>query len=237
MIAATLVPDEALQAQFDEPEDRFLYIAQIARKNLEEAINGGASGAYSKVDWNAQYVHELSEIGDALGIAGLPKHDSTDLLNSDQVASFDVSLARILTRIRINRIQPTKDESVKLSIVTKATISAELDQLRRLVNECNLSAALKASLHKKIDLVEIELNKQRSALQPLWILSGALMMLNGASDVTGTLADVRPALELVTSISKSFEADKKSELAEEYRLRGETLRLPHSETKALTDQR
>lgn len=237
MIAATLVPDDALEVPFDEPEDRFLYIAQIARKNLEEAVNGSASGAYAKVNWNAQYVHELSEISDALGIVGLPEYASDSTLNSDQVATFDVALARVLTRIRIRRVQPAKHETVQLSITTKATISAELERLKALVNDSNLSDSLKKSLHKKIEAVESELDKKRSALHPLWILSGAMMMIGGVSDVTGTLADFRPAVELVTSISNSFEADKRNEIAEEHRLQGETLKLTHVETKVITDQR
>lgn len=73
MIAATLVPNEVLETPFDEPEERFLYIAENARNNLHKATAAGASGAYTTVDWHAQYVHELSEIGDVLGIHGLPK--------------------------------------------------------------------------------------------------------------------------------------------------------------------
>lgn len=237
MIAATLIPNEALEVHFDEPEERFLYLAQIARENLQAAVDGGAINSYANLDWKAQYVHELSEIGDVLGIKDIPKFSASSNINSDVVASFDVSLARILTRIRINRVQPAKHESVMLSMVTKATIKSELERLRSLVNDSNLSDALKASLHKKIDSVDKELVKQRSALHPLWILSGALMAMNGASEVTGTLADIRPAVELVTSISNSFHADKKSEIAEEHRLGGEALRLTHADVKALTDQR
>lgn len=121
--------------------------------------------------------------------------------------------------------------------MTKNTIKAELERLRSLVNDSNLSDTLKASLHTKIDSVEHEITKKRSALHPLWILSGALLTMSGVSDVTGTLADLRSAVALVTSISESFQADKKSEIAEEHRLGGETLRLTHADMKALTDQR
>jgi hypothetical protein len=124
-------------------------LATIARANLQARINNPElAPPYPIQTWRSQYIHEVSAIADALGIAGLTSTDQAES-SSAEMANFDVPLARILIRIRMRSTQPLKDESVALSVTSKASIASDLEKLRETVNQSNVSQSLKDSLHKK----------------------------------------------------------------------------------------
>lgn len=236
MIAASLIPDSAAEVFGETNEERFLRVAKIARANYEDAISAtNEVDGYTPAEWRAQYVHEVSAVASALGIGGLPNPDNS-VTTPQNLAAFDATLARILTRIRFSITEPAKDESVTLSFVTKQTIRSDLEGLRDTINRANIPESLKETLHARVNDVEAELDKRRSRLAPIWILQGALALLNVGSTTVGVLADAQPASAYVQSISEAVVKDKAAEMAEEARLTQSQKLLTHEPQKAIEDR-
>lgn len=182
--------------------------------------------AVSMISLLRQYIWEITSVAEELGISGLPAA-SQSAANGNSMAEFDSLLARILTKIRTARRADLKRDSVALSYQTKSDLRNHLEELRAKINASNLSDALKAALHKKVDAVEAELEKSRTSLRPMWLLAGALT-------VAGAIADVGGAVDTVEKIVSAVHQEKAAEAQQEQRFQPPL--LDHNPTLQITHQ-
>lgn len=209
MIAETLISDELWADAPEDPERAFLFISQGAYRRFKFIeSHADEQGPYTAVDWRRQYVYEVATVAEQLGIPGLMDAD-TAVQNSNTISQFDAQLARVVTRLKAANRSDFRTDSVTLSFQTKQDIRSHLEELREKINQSNLSDTLRASLHKKVDAVEAELDKSRSSLTPFWALTGALAM--AGCTAVGTLADLPDALKVADQIVGMVHSDRADE--------------------------
>ncbi len=216
MITETLIREEVWRELPEDNQEAFLFIALAAHKRLTQLGDEPTErGTHDYNAWRRQYIAEVRAVAEELGINGLPALDVA-LSTDGSMEKFDTQLALVLTRIRAAKRSQFRADSVTLSYQTKDDIRQHLEELRAKINASNLSENIRASLHKKVDDVESELDLKRSSLRPLWILAGAISAV--VVPVVGTLADLPGAVETAQKITGLAHNDKAKEEEETHRL-------------------
>jgi hypothetical protein len=233
MIADSLILPDVWADMPEDPKEAFLFVADHARAELELVLSGKSPRAdrHSATAWRRQYIWEVEAVADELGITGVPGAANAQQ-NEASMNSFDASVARVITTLRIQLRDKFRADSAPLSYATKETIQSSIEAIRATINRSNLSDSLKASLHRKVDDVETELTKARSSMRPFWLLAGALAAATPAS--VGTVADLPDALQAVQQAITLIHADKSAEDAHQAK-RAAPL-LVGTKTALLTDQ-
>lgn len=235
MVDYTFIPSHLVSSLEGDDLDKFLTLAQVMRKAYaNKRVTGPETGdPFTMLDWRVVYVNEMYEVATTLGINDLPA-PSHALAGDAQFSNFEATLSRVITRLKLLRPQPHREESVALAAVTKETLRAHLEALRNQVNKSNLSESMKQALHNRIDAVEAELEKRRAALSPFWILAGAISLLPPA---VSTAADLPNALQTIQAVKDLVDNDKAAESNEEERMGTSVKSITHVPQKQITDQR
>jgi hypothetical protein len=233
MIADSLILPHVWAELPEDPKEAFLFVADHARAELELILAGQSprGDRHSATAWRRQYIWEVEAVADELGIPGVPAASSAEQ-NDNTMNTFDANVARVITTLRIQLRDKFRADSAALSSATKETIQSSIEGIRATINRSNLSEAVKASLHRKVDAVETELNKPRSSMQPFWLLAGALAAATSAG--VGTVADLPDALQAVQQAITLVHADKGAEDAHQARRTQPALTV--AEPGLITDQ-
>lgn len=232
MISDTLISDEVWAEAPEDPQEAFLYIALSANRKLQElGLNEQLRGQHDYSSWRKQYIYEISSVAEQLGIQEIPSA-APSVQGSASMADFDAKLARVITKIKASNRHNLRADSVTLSYQTKQDIRSHLEELRAKINASNLSDTVRDALHKKVDAVEVELNKTRSGLRSFWVLAGAISAA-GCMGI-GALADADGALETINKVVELAHQDRAAEVQNDHRLTQPTLR--HENKLQITDQ-
>lgn len=210
MLTDSLIDDDVWSDLPEDPNEAFVFLAERARANLEAILNGNAerAGRHSPNTWRRQFVHEVYAAGQVFQIDGLLS-PATAEQSEGNLDSFNATLARVLTREKLQIREKLRTDTAALSFETKTTIRSSLESLRDQVNRSNLSDEIKQGLHRKIDAVEQELDRKRSSLRPLWLLAGAIAAATPGA--IGAAADLPGAYETVQSAISLAHGEKQAE--------------------------
>lgn len=216
MITESLIDEDAWAEAPADAEEAFLFLIARAKAKLLQIENGALSkGPYSSSQWRRQYINEVATIASELGISGISS--ATDATSSDaKMDAFDALLARLVTRARVRNRDLLRVESVELPSYTKSDIRKRIEALRASIAASNLSENLKERLHKKIDVVEAELEKKRFDMRTVWLLAGAVGAAFGGS--VQTLAALPEAVQTVREISSLVETENLKQVEQEQAL-------------------
>lgn len=232
MITPTLIDDDVWAEAPEDPAKAFLFIATRARKKFEDVLaDNKLQQAYDITSWRRQYIYELSSVAEELKVGGLVSAQNA-VASSDNMNSFDASLARVLTAIRVRFRDEQRHESVQLPYLTKSDIREKLEAIRAAVNASNLSEEVKTRLHRRINAVESELDKSRSSLAPITVLAGSLMLY--IAHGTSFMADAPDALGAIKSIVHEVGLTKNDEDRRHQELTSPP-RLAHHVVKQIED--
>jgi hypothetical protein len=221
-----LIPEETYEALPQEANDKFAVLVRVAQTNLGRLLDQSSSGDFS-TEIRAQFISIITGIADALGVEGLPDlgHDVT---NYDKYQMFQVHLAGVVARVRLQGQLVAKPHSVELGRVTKARIQQEIDQLRLSIKQSDLEDKKKTALFDKLDDLEDELSKKRLSFARTMAIAASIMTIAGAG--TTALANGPEAKDTITRIIGYIGADKAAEEAERLRLQPPPKALPdHTE--------
>ena len=209
-----LIPEDAYESLPQENSDKFAFLVQIAQRNLARLLDNSESRDFS-AEIRSQFMSIISSIADALGVEGLP-NIGTDLANYDKYQTFQVYLAGVTAKVRLQGNLVAKPYSVELGRVTKARIQLLIDQLRHSIGQSDLSEKKRAALSDKLDEFEEELAKQRLSFARTMAIAASIMTIVGAG--TAALANGTQAQETVMKIIEWIGEDKDKEEQERLRL-------------------
>lgn len=217
-----LIPEETYDSLPQEPNDKFAVLVRIAQTNLARLLDQSNSNDFS-TEIRSQFISIIGGIADALGIEGLPAIGN-DLADYGQYQVFQVFLAGVVAKVRLQSQLVARPFSVELGRVTKAKIQQEIAQLRRSIDESDLSDAKKSALYDKLDDLETELEKKRLSFARTMAIAASIMTIMGGG--TAALANAPKAAETLMTIIRLVGDDKEKEEQERLRLMPPPKALP-----------
>jgi molybdopterin converting factor small subunit len=227
-----LIPEEAYENLPQDANDQFAVLVRVAQTNLARLLDTSSSNDFSS-EIRSQFISIISGIAEALGIEGLPRVDS-NLADYDKYQMFQVYLAGVVARVRLQGHVVKKPYSVELGRVTRARIQQEIDQLRYFIDQSDLSEKKKSALKDKLDELEEELAKKRLSFARTMAITAAIMASLGGG--TTALAKGPEAKETLLSIIRWIGEDKEKEEEERLRLAPPPKALPDLTTSAVRPQ-
>lgn len=222
-----LIPEEAYENLPQDDHDKFAVLVRIAQNNLARLLDQTNSGDFSS-EIRSQFISIITGIAEALGIEGLPEMDN-NLADYDKYQMFQVYLAGVVAKVRLQGNLVAKPHSVELGRVTRAKIQQQIDQLRRSIENANLPDKKRGALRDKLDDLEHELNKKRLSFARTMAIAASIMTIVGAG--TTALANAADAKETLIKIIGLIGEDKEREEQERLRLAPPPKALP-DHTKA-----
>lgn len=223
-----LIPEETYSNLPEESVDKFVVLVRVAQANMARMLDEYQSNDFS-LEIKAQFISTLAGIADALGIEGLPKVEPDDLHDGRKYTMFQVYLAGIVSKVRLQGQIVSKPFSVALGRKTKAWIQQEINQLRGSIEESDLSQSKRDALVGKLDELEEELNKQRLGFARTLAITASIMTIVGGG--TTALANAPKASEFVARVIGLIGEDKEKEDAERQRLAPPPKALPDHSPK------
>jgi hypothetical protein len=209
-----LIPDETYDTLPSDSHDRFVLLTRVAQTNLARLLDQNGSNEFAD-EIRSQFVSTILGISEALGVEGL-SHFENFIGDYREYQKFQVFLAGILAKVRLQGQLVAKPFSVELGRVNRARIQQEIDQLRQSINDSDLDEGKRQALRDKLDELEAELKKKRLSFARTMAIAASIMTIVGAG--TTALANSPKAAETVLSIIRLIGDDKANEEAERLRL-------------------
>lgn len=208
-----LIPEDAYANLPQDPNDKFAVLVRVAQTNLARLLDQSGSSDFS-TEIRSQFISIIGGIAEALGIEGLPQIGN-DLAAYDKYQMFQVYLAGVVAKVRLQGQLVARPFSVELGRISKAKIQQEIDQLRQSIDGSDLSDKKKSALRDKLDDLQTELEKQRLSFARAMAIAASIMTIVGGG--AAALANAPKAAETVITIIRIVGEDKDKE--EQGRLR------------------
>ncbi len=217
-----LIPEETYTALPEDPHDKFAILVRVAQTNLARLLDQTGSGDFA-VEIRSQFISIIAGIAEALGIEGLPRL-SGDLADYNKYQTFQVYLAGVVAKMRLQGQLVTKPYSVELGRVTKARIQQQIEQLRQSIDSSTLPDKKKSALIEKLDEFDLELAKARLSFARTMAIAASIMTIVGGG--TAALANLPEATTSIVTIIRLIGDDKEKEEQERVRLAPPQKALP-----------
>lgn len=215
-----LISAEEYEQLPEDPEQQFIELERICRRSMTEMISNETRAEFDHLV-RMQYMTTVAAAAEELGIAGVEYPFDAEY-PAQEIDAFLLKVSGVVTRIRLRSGRRFRPYSVKLGTRTKARIEIEIQKLRGLVEESDLSEPKRKALLKKLDELMHELNQDRlSFAKTLRILAAVSVSVGGG---TAFLAEAPAAVQTIMTL---IGADKELEDEEAARL------APPSPPKAL----
>jgi hypothetical protein len=223
MSSYELVPEELFERLPQDPHDKFVMIVREAQANLARLLDETNSSDFVE-ELRSQFISTISSVAEALGIVGLPEL-AADLADYRQYQTFQVHLAGVVAKVRLQGQLVARPHSVELGRINRARIQQEIDHLRAIIESSELPENKKAALRDKLIELEEELGKQRLSFARTMAIAAAIMGALGGGATA--LANAPKAAETVTRIIAYIGEDKEKEEEERLRLAPPPKALPN----------
>lgn len=195
----------------DDPEERFVRVEEICRRNMNAMINEDTNNNFDGII-RTQYMNVIAAAAHELGIDGLdyPYNMHNPL---QELGNFMLKANGITTRFRLRASSRKPETSVRLASKTRGRIEQQIQRLRTIIAESDLSADRQKALQRKLDELSVELSQPRLSFGK--VMGIIAIVSAGIGGTTGFLADAPDAIAAITSL---IGADKEAEDAETQRL-------------------
>jgi hypothetical protein len=224
-----LIPENTYDSLPQDDHEKFVILVREAQANLARLLDQQASNEFAD-EIRSQFVSTIIGIAETLGVMGLPDI-SDDISNYKKYQMFQVYLAGVVAKVRLQSQLVSRPFSVQLGRVTRAKIQQEIDQLRHSIGDSVLPETKRKALLDKLDELEIELSLQRVSFARTMAIAASIMTIVGGG--TATLANFPKAAETIVGIIRLIGEDKANEEAERLRLMPPPKALPdYTKSKA-----
>lgn len=201
-----LVSDEQFAAFPADPAEKWLALEAACRRSLNELITHSSEASADRV-LRLQYMNMVSSAAEELGVQGIdvPAVEG----NFD---SFLMAVTRTSTRLRLKSSGTNHAFSVVIPRASKAKIFTQVERLRKLVDDSDLTDAQKKKVLAKLDeLHDIVIAPRTDFAKLMAVVAFVATTLGGT---TAFLADAPDALATITA----FVGEAKEMEEEEHRL-------------------
>lgn len=192
----------------DDPEDAFLHLERSFLEHCEYWVNRDEQNGQIR-EYYIEYISKVLAAIDELGIKNqfssreIPRISEVDY---NVYIDFKREVEHYKTTLKIRRARRQKGHSVSFDSMAKSKLNHYLAQIRETVNKISdIDVEKKEALFKKIEDLQLEIDKDRTRFESLAALS---------IEVSGTIGDViekSQVLKIIDSISKLFWKQKQNE--------------------------
>ncbi len=218
-----LISDDDYDNLPDSPDEQFIAIESICRRNMAKLITEQTPGTYDNMV-RLSYMSTVFAAAEELGFNSLFPFQNANT----PIEAFDdflLSANSLVTRLRIRRAGKKSSTSVQLANKTRGLIELQIRRLHEIIANSDLPAERKKVLKSKLDDLLSEVSSPRVSFGKVMAILAHIGVGVGLS--TGFLAD---APEAITTITKLIGVDKEAEDQEVRRLG------PPPKPKQLTSQ-
>lgn len=192
------------------PEDdmrAFLYLEEVARERMHSDFEDDQNGNryYPR---QSEYMTRVSGIAAAYGVPGIEYNDEANFDN--ETYRFMKAVDFQTTQINAQLARRKKRAGLCLESTDKAKIRRALNQIKKCLDEADISEKRRKVLHARIHEFEAELDRSKSNVGVL--ATAALVILAAGADLKTVGVDVlAPFQELVGLVGqKRLEADEEA---------------------------
>lgn len=193
----------------DDPEERFVALEAICRKNMSDIISEDTPADYDRMV-RMQYMNTVSTAADELGLNFPYLADSFSIHDFEK---FLLAANSLSTRVRLRNYGRNSPTSVRLANRTRGLIELELQKLRDMIIRSDLPEDRISALLRKLDELQSEIAKPRVRFGAIF----AILAYVGAG-VVGTTTVLADAPDAIANITKYIGKDKEAEQEEVSRL-------------------
>lgn len=186
----------------DEPIARWLQLRDLVEKRLD-SFGEYSEGRNSTHDL-LEYTQVLSAAADELGVGSFPEISPGNI--SEEFSMFRARVAGLATRLSLRSGIVSASNSVTLARPTRKRILIEIETLRSLIRNSDISDAQKNKATGKIDQLQILIVASRTDIARIGLLLVGIGAF--AAGTTSFLADIPNA---IGTISALIGADKLEE--------------------------
>lgn len=224
MITDEDLADAALHVM--EPEQRFRFVEQLARKRLETERDENGGAFYD----NHDYMSIVLPAAQTWGIAELNEYTLPSRANDSCIwicANFRSDATRISNRILFEQLsRPARDpNTVALSLKTKEILRFHLQQVRTIIDSEPIDDSKKQELFDAIAKLEREIDKSRTRIASVIEVAGKVF--------SGEIKAFEAMQLVVTIVYEAIAAEKKQPQlpapTEQKQLEGPKATAPKSE--------
>jgi hypothetical protein len=218
-----LITKVQLDGLSPDNKEAFVEAEAICRANVALAVRNDPTerGDFGD-EMRLQYIHTIYHLAQEFGIEGLPWPDLSNLPTTHAYQEFARNVQAVVAGIIVRNRRGTRASSVKLTPKTRARIEQQIANLRRAIDESNLSQSRKRSLHGKLDQFTSELSEQnRLRLGPTMAV-----LLRVFAEIGSSVCGIAEAPTALTTIMHLIGQDKVAEEAETLRLTAPPKALP-----------
>ncbi|RUU29509.1 hypothetical protein [Mesorhizobium sp. M6A.T.Ce.TU.016.01.1.1] len=195
----------------DDPEEKFVALEEICRRNMNVMINDDSNANFDRLI-STQYMTVIAAAAQEFGIEGLEYPYNME--NPwQELGNFMLKAGGITTRFRLRASRRNPDTSVRLASKTRGRIEQQIQKLRNIVQESDLSTDHQKALLRKLDELSVELSQPRLSFAKVMAILAVVSV--GVTGATGFLAEAPQAIVTITSL---IGGDKEAEDAEDARL-------------------
>lgn len=187
-----LVSDQQFASFPAEPIEKWLALEAACRRSLNELVTQSSDASADRI-LRLQYMNMVSSAAEELGVLGLevPPVDA----NFDD---FLMAVTRVSTRLRLKASGSNHALSVALPRSSKPKIFDQIEKLRGLITNSDLSEKKKKNLFAKLDELHGIVVAPRTDYGKLMAVVAYLAV--GLGGTTAFLADAPEALATITAI-------------------------------------
>lgn len=203
------VTDEELHNLPEDPGAAFVEFEKLLRARLEEAISRSEENNNGNFDYlTLDYMNGVVTAARLYGIATLNNWELASPNNHGwhQYRAFVADVDACTLEMRMRRVRREREYSVVLNAATKIKLSHMLAQMREAVEQLDISVAKKDRLRSRINALQEEIDRERTAFQAF----GALM-IEVCDDFGEAAKRLAPVVEMVERIGAAIGIAKRSE--------------------------
>lgn len=201
-----LVSDQQFAAFPAEPTEKWLALENACRRSLNELITQSSDASADDL-LRLQYMNMVSSAAEELGVAGVDVPAAEG--NFDH---FLMAVTRVSTRLRLKISGTNHALSVAIPRASKAKLFTQIERIRQMVVDSDLSEAQKKKVFAKLDELHGIVVAPRADYARLMAVVAFL-----ALTLEGTTSFLANAPEALTTIMAVI-GDAKEQEVEEHRL-------------------
>lgn len=187
-----LVSDEQFTSFPTEPTEKWLALEATCRRSLNELVTQSRDASADNL-LRLQYMNMVASAAEELGILGL---DVPTVEGNFE--HFLMAVTRVSTRLRLKSSGRNHAFSVAMPRTTKAKLFTQIERLRKLVVDSEVTESQKKKLGEKLDELEAIIVAPRTDYAKLMAVVASIAF--GLGGTTAFLADAPDAIATITAM-------------------------------------